>query len=45
VWPVPIPNDSRLLGVPFLVQAIVVDPPANPFGMVVSSAARAVVGL
>ncbi|MGE3172260.1 MAG: PKD domain-containing protein [Planctomycetota bacterium] len=41
----PIPNDPTLLCVPFYVQALVPDPPANGFGWVLSDAAAVLIGL
>lgn len=41
---VPIPNALALVGASFVNQALVLDPPANAAGFVVSDAAQAVVG-
>jgi hypothetical protein len=43
-YELPIPNMVGLLGLRFYNQAVVLDPPANPLGVVMSAAAEAVIG-
>jgi hypothetical protein len=44
-WRLPIPNDPRLAGLSFYNQALVLDPAANPLGVVLSDAQQGRVGI
>ncbi len=43
-FPVPVPNDSTLLGAPFMSQVLAPDPNTNPFGAVMSNAGEGQIG-
>ena len=43
-WPITIPNRQSVMGVVFYVQGVVLDPFANPLGIVLTNAGRGVVG-
>lgn len=43
-WTIAVPADPRLVGQSFAMQSLIVDPPANAFGMIASDAGKAVLG-
>lgn len=43
-WMLPIPADQKFVGVQFHVQALILDPPANPFGATVTNAGTVTIG-
>ncbi len=44
VWSIPVPSDGALEGVELFLQAVVLDPAANPRGIVLSESARMRIG-
>lgn len=44
LWSIPVPSDGALEGVELFLQAVVLDPAANPRGIVLSDSARMRIG-